>query len=146
MRNRQRGVATVEAAIGIPLLLFLMLAGVELGRAFVQYTVLSDASRNAARHAAEEAMRATQRVSITPQLITETRNLVVYGNEAGSGPAILPGLLAQQVTLEDAGNDNVRIAVSYPFQSLFGAQLPTFGHGSVSTIFTMNIVVTMRAL
>lgn len=146
MKRRERGAATVEAAIGIPLLLFLMFAGVELGRAYVQYTVLADASRNAARHVAEVAMRATQRVSISPQLITQASNLVVYGNEAGSGAAILPGLQTNQITVIDAGNDNVRVTAAYPYQPLFGSQLPSFGNGTLDSRFTMNIVVTMRAL
>lgn len=146
MKNRERGVATVEAAISIPLLLFLMFAAVEIGRAYVQYTVLADASRNAARHVAEVAMQATQRISITPQLLTRARNLVVYGNEAGAGTAVLPGLQANQVTVIDAGNNNVQITTAYPYQPLFGPQLPTFRAGTINSMFTMNIVVTMRAL
>jgi hypothetical protein len=148
MRHRERGAATVEAAIALPLLMFLMLAAVEIGRAFVQYTVLADASRNAARHVAETAMRGTQRVTLSAALITEARNLVVYGNEVGTGTAMLPGLLPSQITVSDAGNNNVLVSAVYPYQPLFGARLPTFGatQAPITTAFNMNIAVTMRAL
>lgn len=148
MRNRERGAAIVEAAIALPLLMFLMLASVEISRAFVQYTILADASRTAARHVAEMAMRATQRVSITPALITQARNLVVYGNETGAGTAMLPGLTPAQITVSDAGNNNVLVSAVYPYQPLFGVRLPTFGvtQSSITTTFNMNIAITMRAL
>jgi Flp pilus assembly protein TadG len=147
VRNRERGVAAVEAAISLPVLLLLLFAGVELSRAFVQYTVLADASRNAARHVAETAMQATQRIEISSTLITEARNLVVYGNEAGTGTPILSGLTPGEITIADAGNNNVRVTSTYVYQPLFGARLPTFGNGSApDSAFTMNIAVTMRAL
>jgi len=147
--GRERGVATIEAAVSIPLLLLLTFATVEIGRAFVQYTVLANSVRNAARHLAGKALLGTtQTIFISTALLTETRNLAVYGNEAGSGSPKLPGLTAAQVTVLDAGSNNVRVTATYPFQPLFGAQLPRFGVGSapISTAFNMNIDVTMRAL
>jgi Flp pilus assembly protein TadG len=147
--RHEKGIATVEAAIALPLLLLLMLAGVEVTRAFVQYTVLSNTVRNAARHVAGHALLGTtQTVSISAALLTETRNLAVYGNEAGTGTARLPGLATDQVSVTDAGNNNVAVAAVYPFQPLFGAQLPTFGASGtpVTTAFNMTITVTMRAL
>ncbi len=68
-------------------------------------------------------MQATQRINITPQLLTQAQNLVVYGNEAGTGTAVPPGLQVNQVTVIDAGNNNVRITAAYPYQPLFGPQL-----------------------
>ena len=147
--HAMRGVATVEAAIALPALAFLMLATVELSRAFIQYTVLCDAVRNGARHAAAGALFGTvQKVVITDDLRTETLNLVVYGNQAGTGSAQLPGLTIQQITLSDAGNNNVLVNALYPYQPLFGARLPSFGVGGSSPpmTFNMNIAVTMRAL
>lgn len=148
-RKRARGVATIEAAIALPLLLLLMFGTVEAGRAFVQYTVLASAVRNAARHAAGKALLGTtQTVFISPTLLTETRNLVVYGNEVGSGAPRLPSLATGQITVTDAGNSNVQVTALYPYQPLFRPRLPTLGAGGtgVSTAFNMQIVVTMRAL
>jgi Flp pilus assembly protein TadG len=145
----QRGVATIEAAIAIPLLLLLMFATVEIGRAFVQYAVLTNSVRNAARHLAAKALLGTtQTVFISAGLLAETRNLAVYGNEAGSGAPKLPAFSTAQVLVADAGENNVRVSATYPFLPLFGAQLPTFGVRStpISTAFNMQIDVTMRAL
>jgi Flp pilus assembly protein TadG len=146
-RRRARGVATIEAAIALPLLLFLMFATVEVGRAFVQYTVLASSVRNATRHLSGKALLGTTHtVFISPDLLNETRNLAVFGNEVGSGAPKLPGLTTAQVTVSDAGENNVLVSAVYPYQPLFGEQLPTFGNGSVQTTFDMRIDVTMRAL
>jgi Flp pilus assembly protein TadG len=147
--RQARGLATVEAAITLPLLLLLMLATAEFSRAYVQYTILANSVRNAARHLAGKALLNTMPVvSITPSLLAETRNLAVYGNEAGTGSPKLPGFSTAQVTASDAGNTNVLISAVYPYQPLIGPELPTFGLGGgpVSTVFNMQIDVTMRAL
>ena len=71
--GRERGVATIEAAIAIPLLLLLTFATVEIGRAFVQYAVLANSVRNAARHLASKALLGTtQTIFISTGLLTET--------------------------------------------------------------------------
>jgi Flp pilus assembly protein TadG len=148
-KRRSRGVATIEAAIAIPLLMLLMFATVEIGRAFVQYTTLATAVRQAARYAAGEALLGTtQTVFISPDLNAETRNLTVFGNAVGTGSPRLPGLAVTQVTVSDAGSNNVLVSAEYPYQPLFGAQLPTFGvgEGPISMAFDMRIDVTMRAL
>lgn len=148
-KGRSRGVATIEAAIAIPLLMLLMFATVEIGRAFVQYTTLATAVRQAVRHVAGEALLGTtQTVFISPALAVETRNLAVFGNTVGTGSPRLPGFSATQVTVSDAGSNNVLVSAVYPYQPLFGAQLPTFGAGEVpaSMAFDMRIDVTMRAL
>jgi Flp pilus assembly protein TadG len=144
-----RGVATVEAAIVLPLLLLLMLATVEIGRAFVQYTILANSVRNAARHLSGKALLGTtQTIFINAGLLAETRNLAVYGNEAGSGSPKLPGFSPGQIAVSDAGGNNVLVSVVYPYQPLFGVQLPTFGvtNDPISSAFNMSIDVTMRAL
>jgi hypothetical protein len=148
-RRRSRGLATVEAVVTLPLLLLLMLVAVEIGRTFVQYTTLASAVRNASRHVAAHAMLGTtQTVWISPQILTSARNLVVYGNEAGTGSPRLPGLVPGQVTVRDAGGNNIEVSVTYPYQPLFGPNLRTFGAGSGSlpTAYNMRIDVTMRAL
>ena len=51
-RHRQRGLAIVEFAIVLPLLLLLSLATTELGRALYQQDTLNKAVRDGARHLA----------------------------------------------------------------------------------------------
>jgi hypothetical protein len=47
LRHGQRGLALVEAAIVLPLLLLLLLPVVEFGRAFIQYSTLAHHGRRA---------------------------------------------------------------------------------------------------
>ena len=147
-RRRQRGLAMVEFAVSVPLLLMLLIAVAEISRAFVQYAQLAHSVRDAVRHLAGRALLGTTGVvNINATLNTQIRNLVVYGNTTGSGSAILPGLVVGQVTVSDAGGGNVRVVVNYPFQSLFGGTIPSFGFGSsTSTNFTLTVDNTMRAL
>jgi len=149
--KRSRGVAAVEFAITAPLLIFVMLAAAEVGRAFVQYDTLSYSIRNSARFVTENVIAGdTGVVSLSSAVTSQARNLAVYGNVTGpgGGRAILPGFLTSQVTVVDAGNNNIRVTAAYPYQPMLGAVLPTFGFGSGSIPlgFTMRIAVTMRAI
>jgi len=144
-----RGVAVVEFAITAPLLIFVMLATAEVGRAFVHYDTLSYSIRNSARFVTEHAINGTTGVvEISGAVVSQARNLAVYGNVAGTGGAKLPNFQTSQITVIDAGNDNIRVTAAYPYQPMLGAVLPTFGFGSGSIPmgFTMRIAVTMRAI
>jgi len=143
--QRERGIATIEFAIVAPVLLLLLFGVTEIGRALVRYNALTKAVQDGARYAAAYALEGdTRQVDITTQLRTAVRNVVVYGNTAGSGSPMLTGL---QVDLIDAGGDQIRLDVRYPYQPLFGTALPNFGLGSsISTSFMMQASVSMRAL
>ena len=144
-----RGVAVVEFAITAPLLIFVMLATAEVGRAFVVYDTLSYSIRNSARFVTEHAINGTTGVvEISGAVVSQARNLAVYGNVAGTGGAKLPNFQTSQITVIDVGNDNIRVTAAYPYQPMLGAVLPTFGFGSGSIPmgFTMRIAVTMRAI
>lgn len=147
-RNDQRGVAMVEFAITLPLLLFLMLATAELGHLISQYDTLTKAVRDGARYAAStSALGSTGLVSITPQIQTAVANLVATGNVNGSGSALLPGLSASSVTVSDAGNGYVSVSAAYTYEPMVGSTLPTFGLGTpISLSFTLSAGSVMRAL
>jgi Flp pilus assembly protein TadG len=147
-RSRQRGLAIVEFAVTAPFLAMVMLAVVELSRAFIQYATLAHNARDGVVYLARRAIPDTTGVvQVTGAVITETRNVVVFGNVAGTGTSVLPGLVPGHVTVTDAGGGNVRVDVSYPYQSLVGGSLPLFGFGSdISTNFTLRVDNTMRAL
>ena len=146
--NRQTGIATVEFAIVPPLLLVLLLGVTEIGRAMIRYNALTKAAQEGARYAAAYALLgSTGVVDVTPQLLTEVRNVVVFGNTAGGGRPVLGGLQTAQVNVVDLGGDQVRVDVSYPYQPLIGPVLPNLGRGSsIATSFVMQASVTMRAL
>ena len=146
--KNQRGAAMVETVIVAPLMLFLVLLTAEVTNAFVDHNTLSKATRNGARYlAANAALGTTGIVVLRPEVLTAARNLVVYGNVAGSGNAVLDGLTTANVQILDLGGNNVQLTASYAYSGLLGGTLPSFGYGS-DTGLAMNLqaTVSMRAL
>jgi Flp pilus assembly protein TadG len=146
--RRQRGIATTEFAIVVPVLLLLLFGVTEIGRAVVRYNALTKAVQDGARYAAAYGLLGTTgAVNVDAQLTTQVRNVVVYGNSAGTGTPVLAGLRPTQIQVVDAGGDEVRVDAAYPYSPLFGSALPNFGLGSsIDTAFVMQASVSMRAL
>lgn len=147
--RQSRGIAVVEFVITAPFLLLLLLAGAELGRAFVQYATLSHSIRDSARFVSDNAINGTTGVvDLENVVITQARNLAVYGNIAGTGNAKLPNYQPAHVQVIDAGNSNIRVTASYPYQPMLGGTLPSIvmGSGPISQTFNMQVAVTMRAI
>lgn len=76
MKKGQRGVAIVEFALILPFLLLLTFITTEFGRAMWEYNTLTKSVRDASRYLA---------IQPAGTKITEARNLMVYGNLAGTG-------------------------------------------------------------
>jgi hypothetical protein len=139
-QNRQRGVAIVEFALILPLLLLLTMTVTEFGRALYQYDILAKSVRDAARYLSVQ----------TPGThTTEARNLVVYGNTAGTGTPLALGLTLANVpvpTWQAAGTgpfiNTVTVRISgYTFRSLFASVFGiTFGNLAYN-----DIAATMRS-
>lgn len=86
----QKGVAIVEFALVLPLLLLLTFITTELGRAIYQYNILTKSVRDGARYLS------TQQPG-SAAAITTARNLMVYGNPAGTGSPLAIGLSLSHV-------------------------------------------------
>ncbi|MDX5373755.1 MAG: pilus assembly protein [Pseudomonadaceae bacterium] len=149
-RQAQRGVAMVEFAIALPLLLLLLLGVAEFGRMLFHYNSLLQASRDAARYAAGQAWNATLgEVDLNATLQGETRNVAVYGvpsASAGFAP-VVPGLSTAHVSVQQSATDDryVQVSIAYPFQPVLGV-LPNFYGDDISLSVTLNASVVMRAL
>lgn len=151
-RRHVRGIAAVEFIIGAPVILFVMLATAEIGRAFVQYDTLSYAVRNGARYATENVIAGTSGALDIGKVAGPAANVTVYGAPAGGTKPCLPGFDARDndgnlsgVTVRDAGDGNVEVIGSYGYRPMLGIALPAFGETG-PTAFTMRISVTMRAI
>ncbi|MEQ1438726.1 TadE/TadG family type IV pilus assembly protein [Fontimonas sp. SYSU GA230001] len=145
--RRQGGSVVVEAAIVLPLLLLLVLATAEFGRALLHYNTLQKTVRDATRYVAENAInRNTKLIDLTPTLIATTRNLAAYGSPS-AGTALLPGLAPANVTVTSPDAFHVRVSATYTYRPIF-ATIPTFGLGSgnISVPTTLTSAQTMRAL
>ena len=146
--SRSKGIAMIEFIIVLPICLILIMGTAEFGRAFMQYNTLTKSIRDGVRYASANALAgSTGVVTINGAVLTETQNLVVYGNSAGVGNVLLPGLTTSAVTVADAGAGNVVVSVSYPYGSIF-AFVPGFFYGpdTSATGFNLQASVTMRAL
>lgn len=143
----ERGLAAVEFAIILPVVLLIMLATAELGRAFYQDNTLAKAVRDGARYLADQAIDGTTGViALDTTKQSQTKNLVIYGNTAGTGAPLLPGLAPEQITITSPDPLHVHVSAAYPYQPIF-ASLPGFGMtADISTIMTLSAATTMRAL
>ena len=146
--SRERGLAMVEFAIVLPAILLIMFGVTEMGNAILRYNSLTKAVQDGARHASAYALLGTSgSVLIDAQLEAEIRNLVVFGNIAGSGTPLLDGLTPSQVEISVPGPELIRIVATYPYVPGFGIRLPTFGSGTgPSLAVDLSASVTMRAL
>lgn len=97
-RHDEQGVQLVEIAIVVPILLILFAAVGEFGRYFYEYSTMAKAARVGARFMATKSIDSTQ-----TDWVAASKNLVVYGNTAGSGTPVLPGLSASNVDVTFAG-------------------------------------------
>ncbi len=144
----QRGAVLAEMALVTPILLLLMLATAEVTRAFVDHNTLTKAVRNGARYVAANAYQGTTGVVfVGAALRAETQNLIVYGNTAGTGVPVLPGLTPADITIIDIGANNVRISAAHTISGLLGPVLRSFHGGSdINMVHNLEATVTMRAL
>jgi Flp pilus assembly protein TadG len=112
-KPRERGQSLVETAIIFPLLLLLLAAVVDFGRAFDAYIVLTNAAREGARWG-----------SVKPDLTVAEVQQIVIDDVRGSGTNITNWTLFDtgNVTVEGQaeGWDFVKVTVTYDFDLWFG--------------------------
>jgi len=139
----ESGVQLIEAAIVVPIFMILFAATAEFGRYFYEYTTLAKAAQVSTRYLSAAPVEAVED--------TKAKNLVVYGNPAGSGSPILPGLSPSQVIITRQGPitlvpETVTIQiVGYQHQPIFnvGALIKNAG---LSLNVDVKPSVTMRYL
>ena len=138
--DRQRGLVVVELAITLPLIILIMFAVAELGRAFYQYATLTKAVEAGTRYYAS----AVNDLTITTDKIATTENLIVYASPDGSGAAVLPGFNPGNVTVDPVLDDHVYINAEYDFNPIIG-KLPIINR-VVGEGLKMTVAHTMRVL
>jgi hypothetical protein len=140
MKARQSGTAIVEFALILPLLLLLIFVVVEAGRAMYEYGVITKSVRDAARYMS---------LQTEGEKLNEGRNLVVFGNTAGSGAPVLPGLNLAMVAAPSwstAGSDPVITVVSIEVSGYtFTPMMESFFGLSLGPIPFSDISATMRS-
>ena len=150
--KRQQGLAMVEFTLVLPVLLLLLLAFGEFGRMLYQYNVLLQASRDADRFVASQAWDSTLgQVALSNTLLTQTKNVAVYGVPANTGTAVVSGLTTGNVDVAAVGIDHVRVTITYTFCPVIGAgnctgSLPGFFGNQIALGIPLVATTVMRAL
>ena len=89
-KSNEKGASLVEFCIAAMVFLTAMFAVIEFSRALWVHNALSDAARRGARYAAIHSAGSGAQV----------KNVVVYGNEAGTGNPMVPNLTPDNVTVD----------------------------------------------
>jgi Flp pilus assembly protein TadG len=141
----EQGVQLLEIAIVIPILLIMFAGIAEFGRYFYEYTTLAKASRLGARYLASKSVTSETDYKVI------AKNIIVYGNVAGSGSPILDGLTTDNVAVTYNGGtsgipDTVTVSITgYEHEPLFdlGGLLK---NDALSLAVEVKPSVTMRFL
>ena len=145
-RRDEQGVQLVELAIVLPIMLLMFAAVAEFGRYFYEYSTASKAARLGARYLASKSAASNKN-----DWEAIAKNIVVYGNAAGDGDPVLPGMTTANVDVQYSGGaasipELVKVTiVNYQHESLFdlGGLLNT---PSLSLNVDVQPSVTMRYL
>lgn len=135
--TNENGVAMVEFAVILPLLLMIFLGVAELGRALLFQHRLTVAVESGARYAARAAGGVDESDCSTVAAVwtgveDSTRQLVTFGSLSGGTDEIIPGLNEDDVTVsvEERSATGVpdpicvvSVVVAVQYQGIFGAQL-----------------------
>lgn len=140
MKHQQNGVALVEFALVLPLLLVMTFITTELGRAMYQYNTITKSLRDGARYLSVHAPGTH---------LTEARNLIVYGNVAGTGAPLTVGLTLARVpnpTWQSAGtNPNINTVTVQVTGYVFNSLVPSVFGVPFGTVPFNTISATMRS-
>lgn len=152
---KQRGLAAIEFAITLPLIVLIALAVTELGRGMYQYNTLSKAVHDGARFLSDRAVNTVGDIEIDTGLELATKRVVVYGTIDPSGDPILHNpddpftvdkvdVTSDLIPLSDLGSDHNHVIVTarYTFKPLFPA-LSALGYSLIPEI---SVTAVERAL
>ena len=147
-RKSQHGIAVIEFALVLPILLVLLLATAEFGRAFFQYNTLTKSIRDGARYLSDNSLNGAGVIELDGTTSTATKNLIVFGNSAGSGNALLEGLSTGDISITTVDSLHLKVSASFSYTPIFAAGIPKFGGGSQvwDTNYTFQSSTTVRAL
>ena len=141
-RRDEQGVQLVEIAIVIPVLLMMFGAVAEFGRYFYEYTTLAKAARVGGRFMASKTLDSA---SMDWQMAT--KKLVVYGNTAGTGSPVLPGLTVSNVELVFEGGTYASgsgVPATVTVRIINYKHAPIFDLGKLTKIKTLSLNVDVK--
>lgn len=137
---KQKGSSTVEFAIVLPLLLLLIVMVSEFGIMFYRLNAVTKSVQIAARYLSDVSVAQTNKATDE----TNAQRLAVYGNIAGTGTPIVPGLAIANIVITNPNPQHVRVVATYDSSLISGNSLNALmqlaTNGSAATNF-----MTLRA-
>ncbi|HEX8458577.1 MAG TPA: TadE/TadG family type IV pilus assembly protein [Pyrinomonadaceae bacterium] len=130
----ERGSQLVELAIVMPVLLVLLGATAEFGRFFYTYTTLLKGTRAATRYLVSQPPGAGDAAA---------RNLLVYGNTAGTGTPVASGLTTANVKISVTKKGGATETQTVEIQNFTYA--PLFDLGKLTRSSTLSLSVNVGA-
>lgn len=120
-RIKQNGSSTVEFAIMLPLLLFLVVMVSEFGIMFYRLNAVTKSVQIAARYLSDVSVNNAN----TAADKTNAKNLAVYGNIAGTGTPVVPGLTINNIAFpaQAPGTRHVEVTATYNSNFILGGSL-----------------------
>jgi len=119
----------------LPIFILLFGATAEFGRYFYEYTTLAKSARVGARYLATAAVNSTED--------TNAKNIVVYGNSAGTGNPILSGLSTTNVTITRSGGVPV-LPQTVTVQITGFKHQPIFDLGAITNMSTLSMNIDVK--
>ncbi len=140
LARSERGTQLAELAIVLPILLILFAATAEFGRYFYEYSTLAKAARIGTRY------MATAKVSTFER--SQAKNLVVYGNTAGTGTPLIDGLTTDDVVITPKDEFGVEQLAGVPqtitVQIVGFKHQPLFDLGGLMGSATLSLNVDVK--
>lgn len=132
--RNERGSQLVELALVIPILLLLLGATAEFGRFFYTYTTLLKGTRAAARYLVSQPPGTGDAAA---------RNLLVYGNTAGTGAPVTNGLTTANVKITPKKTGGTTQTTTVEIQNF--TYVPIFDLGKLTRSSTLSLKVNVGA-
>jgi hypothetical protein len=148
--DKQSGIATVETAIVITVLIVLLLVSAEFGRLFYHSNEFNKSVRNTARYLSNNSISPAMLVAVTDADSINAKKLLIYGDiigdnsEIGNRYTLFPGLAQDDIIITVNGL-YVTVEAEWEYLTMFGSTLPGFGISSGDS-FTLKSASTLRAL
>jgi Flp pilus assembly protein TadG len=125
--REQLGVETVEFAFVLPILALLLAGGIEFGRAFYTYNIVTKSVRNAARYVSDTVISPAG--VIPTGSVNNAKRVAVYGRVTG-GTKIIPDIAESNFSVSTAagpavGEFYVTVSANYAYTPLFQLVLPS---------------------
>jgi len=130
----ERGSQLVELALVLPILLLLLGATAEFGRFFYTYTTLLKGTRAATRYLVSQPPGAGDAAA---------RNLLVYGNTAGTGTPVASGLTTANVKITPTKTGGTTHTTTVEIQNFTYA--PIFDLGKLTRSSKLSLAVNVGA-